>query len=58
VSGVQLLFALAMMVEAQSCEEPKPMVVIALQDVLHPAACRRLGILVGCRRLGCRRLSD
>jgi len=42
---------LATMGEAQGWSEANPMFVIPAQDVLQPVACRRLGILVGWRRL-------
>jgi len=42
---------LAAMGEAHTWLEGKPMFVIAAQDVLQPVDCRRLGILVGWRRL-------
>lgn len=42
---------LAAIDEAQGWFEAKPMLVIAAQDVLQLVACRRLGILVGWRRL-------
>jgi hypothetical protein len=46
------LVSLAARLEAHACEDSRPMLSIAAQDLLHAAElCRRLGILVGCRRL-------